>query len=284
MNSIKKIFLISITEYTKWIVNPRLLILSTVVIFIYNFSVKPLNEAALEMNTQLNVFEPYIAVVNSGAILLITPIAFMALISDFPNTDGNTFFLIIRTGRTKWFWGQVLFLIYAAITYIIVIAVSSIIPILDNAYFFNGWSLVVTDYYIEHSDNFVEKLVPQNLYIQMKPFLTAIHSTFLIFFQMLLIGSILLLFKAMGLKILGMPICGTVIATGITFCSINSKLMWFFPAANSIVWLHYTPYYREQILPIYYSYLYYFILLSTLFIVSFFKIRSYNYYTSEDIE
>ncbi len=286
MISIKKIYLTSRTEYSKWITNPRMIIMGTIIIFIFSFVVKPLNSAAIQMSTPLNIFEPYIAVINSGVILLIMPIAFMVLISDFPRTDGNTLFSIIRTGRINWLLGQMLFLLYVSLTYIFVIFITSTIPIILNSYVYDGWSLTATEYrhFFAMGDSYVSKLIPENLYMQLTPYETVIHSTILIFLQLVLLGFILLLFKIIKYKFGGMLTGGALIAVGITFCSINSRLMWLFPSVNSIVWLHYTKYYREEVTPLYYSYLYFLILIIGLFIACTIQIKKYSYDSLEDIE
>lgn len=43
------------------------------------------------------VLESFIAMTNSKFLVMIIPAVFMLLISDFPKTDGNTMFYILKT-------------------------------------------------------------------------------------------------------------------------------------------------------------------------------------------
>ena len=90
--NLKQAFSCARTEYIKWICDARMIILGVLLIFIYNFAIEPLLKNADEMGENLNMLEPFIAVANSGMILLIIPLVFMTLIADFPKIDTNTGF------------------------------------------------------------------------------------------------------------------------------------------------------------------------------------------------
>ena len=91
--SMKKIMSTAKTEYLKWIYDARMIIIPILNIFLYTFAIEPLLVNAQMMEKPLNLFEPFIAVANSGVILMIIPLTFMTLISDFPKIDTNTRFL-----------------------------------------------------------------------------------------------------------------------------------------------------------------------------------------------
>jgi hypothetical protein len=54
-------------------------------------------------------------------------------------------------------------------------------------------------------------------------------------------------------------------------------LMWTMPMANSIIWLHYTRYFREPIMPMWFSVCYLFVIILLLLIFSYVAIRKFNY-------
>lgn len=91
--SIKKCFSCAKTEYIKWICDARMIILAVLLIFIYSFAIEPLLLNAELMNEPLNILEPFIAISNSWAILLIVPLVFLTLIADYPKIDTNTVFI-----------------------------------------------------------------------------------------------------------------------------------------------------------------------------------------------
>lgn len=98
-----------------------MIILGVLLIFIYSFAIEPLKSNAKLMGEPLNILEPFIAIANSGAILLIIPLVFLTLIADFPKIDTNTVFYIMRVGRLNWLFGQLLKLIFMALSYLAVI-------------------------------------------------------------------------------------------------------------------------------------------------------------------
>lgn len=119
--SLKQSFFCARAEFIKWICDARMIILGVLLIFIYSFAIEPLKSNAKLMGEPLNILEPFIAIANSGAILLIIPLVFLTLIADFPKIDTNTVFYIMRVGRLNWLFGQLLKLIFMALSYLAVI-------------------------------------------------------------------------------------------------------------------------------------------------------------------
>ena len=254
--NLRQCFSCAKTEYIKWVCDARMVILGVLLIFIYNFAIQPLLQNAEKMNEPLNMLEPFIAVANSGAVLMIIPLVFMTLIADFPKIDNNTVFYIMRIGRKNWLTGQIIKLVMMAASYLAVIFVGSVVPMLTKGFWYNGWSSVVTDFariYPDKAGNYGAQLVPQNLYNQQSVFSAAVKSYLLLFAYLMILGLILLSFSLIKKKTAGFVLCGTVISLGTAFCAIKTKLMWTMPMANSIVWLHYTEYYRDPVMPVSFS-------------------------------
>ena len=169
------------TEYIKWVTDPRMILVAVLLIFFYQTAVSPLMEMAVEMGEKLNVLEPFIAVANSPLLMLLIPLVFITLISDFPRTDGNTVFFIHRIGRTSWMWGQMLFVLMAMGSYIAVIFLGTTLPALFQSQWGMEWSLTVRQYYLnfpEKSGSFAAQLITARLYNQVQP-LPAVLQTYL---------------------------------------------------------------------------------------------------------
>lgn len=278
--SLRKSLSCAFVEAGKWILDARMIIIPVLLIFIYSFAIEPLLANASLMGEKLNVFEPFAAVVNSGAILLIVPLCFLTLISDYPKIDNNTIFYIFRTGRLNWLTGQLLRLVIMALFYLGTIFIGSVVPVLFRGYFSNSWSKVATSFAVvfpEYSSNFGVQLLPENLYNQMSIFSAAIESYLLVFAYLLVLGLILLLFSLLKKKTLGFIISGSIIAIGTALCSIKSDLMWGTPMAHSIIWLHYTKYYRSPIVPLWVSCLYFCAIIAILVLMCYISVRKFNY-------
>ena len=278
--NLRQCFSCAKTEYIKWVCDARMVILGVLLIFIYNFAILPLLQNAEKMNEPLNMLEPFIAVANSGAVLMIIPLVFMTLIADFPKIDNNTVFYIMRIGRKNWLTGQIIKLVMMAASYLAVIFVGSVVPMITRGFWYNGWSNVVTNFknvFPEQSMNFGVQLVPENLYNQLTVFEAAVKSYLLVFAYLMIIGLILLALSLIKHKTLGFVSCGAVIALGTAFCSIKTSLMWTMPMANSIIWLHFTKYFRVPEVSITFSVVYLVTFVAVLIIFCYIMIGRFNY-------
>ena len=257
-----------------------MIILGVLLIFIYNFAIEPLLQNSELMNEPLNVFEPFIAVSNSGTILLIIPLVFLTLIADFPKIDTNTVFYIIRVGRINWLIGQVIKLVMMAVSYLFVIFVGATVPMITRGFISNEWSLVATDFvrrFPEKSGNYGVTLLPENLYNQLTILGAAVESYLLVFAYLLILGLLLLSFSLIKKKTAGFVLCGAVISLGTAFCSIKTSLMWTMPMANSIVWLHFTKYFRQPVVTMTFSIIYLVTFIAALLIFCGVAIKKFNY-------
>lgn len=285
--SLRKILLSARTEYVRWLVNPRMMIIAVMLVFVYNFAIAPLQAAAEEMGVKLNALEPFIAVANSDMIMLIVPLVFLTLVSDFPKTDNNTFLSVSRTGRINWVLSQILLMIMMIITYLAMIFAVSVLPCIGSCFWGNEWSDTATKYttvFPDRAGDFVSELLPENLYNQITVFRAAWESYLLIALYMLLLGMILLTACLFKIKVIGMVIAGGIVSIGAGLCSVYSEAMWLFPMANSIIWVHYTRYFSIPVKSMTFSYAYLITGIAVLAAVSVFKARRYSYDTTITID
>lgn len=256
--SIKQIFSVAKTEYIRWITNPRIIILGVLLIFIKTLAIEPLAARAEKFGEKLIIFEPFIAVGNSGMLAMLIPLVFLVLLADYPKFGGNTMFFISRTGKRNWLCGQILFLISAIFTFMSAILLSSIL--FSGGKFGTNWSDAVTKYnsrFPEEAFNFDSQLLPSNLYNQI-PMIKAVLQTFILMSAYLLTLSLIIyLFKILFGSSTGFAAAMGVIALGVTTTSLYSELRWAFPMANTIMWLHYEEILKEPVYPVWASFLYF---------------------------
>lgn len=247
--SIRKIIATANSEYAKWIMNERMAMLVVMAVYIQNTVAGPLLDHAKRMDTPLNVLEPLIATVNSNAMILVVPALFLALFADFPRIDGNTVFFVIRTGKLNWILGQFVFAIYAVISYILFLVLVSVLPVMQNAFFADGWSLAVSRYaktYPDEARSFACVLLPGNLYNQMSPFYTAIAGTGLLALHLLWIALIMLCFQSFHKKLAGLLAVAASIVLGVGTFVLDNDMMWLFPTARVTLSTHFTEHYAQQ--------------------------------------
>lgn len=285
--SFKQILSVASVEYNKWLHNPRMVIMVLFFLFSYNYIIELMINAADKMDSYIMILEPFIAMTNSKLLVMIVPALFMLLISDFPKTDGNTMFYVQRVGKFNWMFGQILFAVYAAISYLAAIFSVLSILIAPKAYAKNSWSTVITSYGKEfdtESESRIASLIGGQLYNNLTP-VNAFLLTFLLMFMYLMALSLMLMLSfSAGKRIIGILISYVIIGVGSSLCGMNSKLQWFFPSAHAISWLHFDEVLNIQKFRLTYSYLYFVVWIVVLFIISCLSVKRYDFAKVTDME
>ena len=265
MDNLRKIWGAARTEYVNWITDPRIIILGVLMIFIKTLVIDPLSARADKFGDTMIIFEPYIAVGNSSALLLFMPLVFLILLADYPRLGGNSMFLISRTGKKNWLRGQILFLIMVITTFIAAIFTASIL--FSGGHFATEWSEAVRKYtarFPNEAYSFDSLLLPPNLYNQI-PLITAVWQTSILLGAYLLALSLIIyLVKILYGGPAGLAAAVVVMALGTVTASLSSRIMWALPAANTILWYHYTNIFSEPVYPVWASFLYFVALLAAL--------------------
>ena len=259
--NLKQIFSVAKTELVSWLTDPRIIVLAVFLIFIKTLAIDPLLARAEKFGEPMTVFEPFIAVGNSGVLTMFIPAVFLVLLSDYPKLWGNTLFFISRTGKRNWFLGQLMFLMLAVISFLgIILIFSALISLFSGAVVDTQWSDAVTKYNAKFPDeigSFDRGLLPANLYNQI-PMTKALFQTFaLMTLYLFMLSLIVYFFKMLFVNSLGLTAALLVIALGVVTTSLYSPLRWAFPMANTIMWLHYEEILREPIYPIWCSFAYF---------------------------
>lgn len=278
--SIKNSLSCAWVEFVKWIADARMIIVICLCVFVYSFVTEPIKANAVMMDEPINALEPFIATLNSGMVLLILPLGFLTLISDYPKIDNSTIFYIFRTGKKSWLCGQIMQLFMMTAAYVLTIFLASVGGVITCGFTGEEWSLVATRFaseFPEQSGNFGVLLLPENLYNQMSLPTAVIESTLFVAAYLFTLGMILLAFSIAKKKTAGIVVCGLVIALGAALCSIRTALMWVFPMAHSVVWLHYTEFLREPIFPIWASVVYFAAILAAALVFCMILLKRFDY-------
>lgn len=281
---ISSVLSIAKSEYIKWITNPRIIIVGVLFVFMKTLAVEPLLERADKIGLPLNILEPFAAIGNSGMLVMLLPCVFLVLVSDYPVMDGSTLFIVQRTGKINWFLGQLLFIIYAIVSFLLSVLIISVIASDGELSF--GWSDVVTKYdsmYPNEAGSFASQLLPSNLYNQI-PLITAVLQTLILLpSYLLLLVLVLCLFKIMRFKSAGLLFVFVILGMGVTTCSLKASIMWIFPMANTLVWLHYTEILREPIFPVWFSFIYFTIGIAFFLTMNLLALRKLQFINTEQI-
>ena len=277
---IRKIISLSKYEYALYLKNYKMIILLVLSVFIYQFIISPLDNAVAQTGINYSVFEIFIALSNSGVILMILPLAFIFVVSDYPLKNSNSFLYIIRMDRINWICSEIIFALKATVTFLLLTVL-----ICCGLGFSNGkmslcWSNITVQYNVlfpKLKGSFVDQLLPGNLYNQMSLIKCFLLSFALVFLYLFTFSMIYLLFELKKRKGIGLLIIAAIILTGTVLTGIDNGGKWLLPTAHSIIWIHYTEYYRDSVMNIGYSFLYYILVNIVIIINAFMECKCYSF-------
>lgn len=277
---LRKIISLSKYEYALYLKNYKMIILLVLSVFIYQFIISPLDKAVAQTGINYSVFEIFIALSNSGVILMILPLAFIFVVSDYPLKNSNSFLYIIRMNRINWICSEIIFALKATATFVLLTVL-----ICCGLGFSNGkmslcWSNITIQYNVlfpKLKGSFVDQLLPGNLYNQMSLIKCFLLSFALVFLYLFTFSMIYLLFELKKRKGIGLLIIAAIILTGTVLTGIDNGGKWLLPTAHSIIWIHYTEYYRDSVMNIGYSFLYYILVNIVIIINAFMECKCYSF-------
>lgn len=257
----RKIVLHARMEYSLWLTNPRMSILLVLLVLIHSMVIQPLAQAGGQIGVRFHLLEPLAALCNSTLILLILPLGFLILMAGFPRMDRGFLLQLYRVGRLNWVLGELLYLCMAAATYLGAVLLGTALCSLPYAPITSpGWSAVATDYVNILGESALKSataLLPKNLYQQMGPGAAVAGSFLLLFLCLVLMGAILLAASLLRINSLGVAVDAALLLVGAGFVILDSPWMWGFPCAHALIWLHYNPYFRTPVCPLWVSGLYF---------------------------
>ena len=271
-------------EVRHFFLNARVMVLGMLLIFTDNLVVRVLLERADKTGIPLNAAEPFVAVCNSGILLLFLPAVFLILASDFPHLGSHTLFVMHRTKRLPWLIGKTVGALFCTAGFIGVIFVFCALLTLRNGTFSLDWSDTVTKYaamFPGEQYTLASKYLPPNLYNQM-PFPAALlHSVLSLMLYLFLLCLILSFFRILGKRTAAIAAAFSVVAGGVVTTALETDAKWFFPMANTIPWLHYSEALRAPVRPMSASYLYFGIWIGIGLLANALAVRRTNIQTME---
>lgn len=251
---------IAAMEWRNLFCSTKIFVLGILLIFFNEQIVRPLRQCSGLMIQKVSCFEPYAALCNSGAVMLVLPLFYLSMMADFPKEGGISLFFHIRCSRLAWLLGELLFVILSIFTLVFYMMAAGILLILPCGQWILHFSDAVTKYisvFPDRAGDYVTQLLPENLYNQIPLREVMLHSTALLALYLAMLALVLLLFTLVNHKKAGIFLDGILILFGVVSCGMHLDTMWMFPMANTVVWLHYTGYLAEPVYPVWASYLYF---------------------------
>ena len=273
------IWRILLADYKKWLCDARMAFLPIISVFSYETVGKSMIRNSELMNCKLQILEPYLALNSSYIFVLIIPILFIIMMTDFPDMDGSFVWIIYRMGRIKWLLSQFLLSLICSMTVLIWVTLTMAVVVNSNEEFTNMWSDVTTKlgyYHEELTNNSVVLLITGDIYNHMTPIKAMAYCTSLTLLSMLVYSLILILGKIFNKRYLSFGICIGLIGVGGILQIMGISNAFIFPAANAGLMGRYSGVARTSIHSFLTSYIYFVIMIVVLFGIAIWGIRRKN--------
>lgn len=236
---VRQTFSIAHYQYIDWLLNGKQVIVFLVLFFLVQYVADPLVKLSEEVGIPFHWAETFIAASNSTYTIPLILFCFMTLMSEFPKRNYEDINFIFRSGRINWYYGQLIFALYAVITFLTEAAGLFLIRVIRISYPDNGWSPVTKQYiekYLELGRGYgVIAVVPSEVYHHFSPS-AAFFYTLLLFGGMLFcMNLIMLLFNLLNKKTTGIVINAVLIVTGLGLLYLKSDYLKLLPIGNAVL-------------------------------------------------
>ncbi|MDE6732704.1 MAG: hypothetical protein K2J77_07500 [Oscillospiraceae bacterium] len=268
---VKSSFLFAWEQYKSWLISPRILLAVYITIFINENITKKMLAICTEVGYKINLAEPLALIFSKSIYTVIIPIVFIALMTDFPRTEGSVFY-VYRMSRKSWVLGELLFAAASSLTYVISLVLGTLLYCAGKCDLSNTWSDFTTKLYLDYPDIYAQSTslaVESSVYTQGKPLEVILHSMALIFLYTMILSLVIMLFKLLNRGEIGIISAVAITLFGLATDSGASKVMWAFPITHTVFGWHYDRFFRAQNFTILGSYIYLAALLVALVILNF---------------
>lgn len=272
-------------EFKQWLKNPRMILFLVLLVYMHFLVIGPMSAAATELGARLGVFEPFLAICNNTTMMLMFPLFFIVLISDFPRTGADTVFRVHRIGRNIWMASQCGALFLTSVACVLGVFLGcALISLCQGGVLTLQWSDAIT-YATNHviQSGRVVNFLPPNIYFQLAQPQALLLAMTLQLLNCMLMGFILLAASVCNCKRVGLVLSTGSVALGMAFVQLGTEAQWIFPAAHFILKQHFTAYFSRPIMPVYLSVVYFLLSILLLALVSYLRLPYHNFVSREGV-
>ena len=266
-----KIWTLTKREYISFVYSKKTFLMLFSLVFFSEDVVGKMAELAVEAGMSINKLEPYLLIFSYTKYALIVPVMFAVLLSNFPVKENSGMFSIVRIGRRGWMLGELLYALFAGLTYLLLLLLGCILAMGQTGVFANQWSLYTTDFYSQYPERFAENaelFIGAGTVTQGKPFFVLVQGMILMLLNLFLLAQLQMAFKMIGQKTLGLFTVIAITVFGAVGVNYFGKLKWIFPMAHAIYGTHFREFLAKPECPLVVSYIYFAIVNLAVFLLN----------------
>lgn len=265
---IRQVFCVANHQYIEWLLNGKQIIVLIILFYLMQYVSNPLAAFSNKIGIPLQWSETFLAAVNSTYMIPIICFCFITVMSEFPKRNYEDTNIFFRTKRATWYYGQLLFSLYAILTFLGEIVALFLIRIAAIAYSGNGWSPIMKSYmetYVEEGREYgVVAVVPSEVFNHFSPNEAFFYTLLLLAGMFMGMNLIMFLFNLFDNKTVGIVIDIVLLVIGVGMIYMKSDFLKFLPIGNAVLQCQNRPVTR---LTEWYEPIFYFLISNLLFIV-----------------
>lgn len=248
------------STYITYLVNDKQFFTAVSFICLYMYAISPMVECAALFEEPINLFEVFLTFINNGFCIPLIIITFLVTIIDFPDIGRNAGFILIRSGRNKWYLNQLLFLLVTISGFLASLFIFSLIFVFGNSFVINGWSNVIRDLqldlYLELRTKYPLAGIDLTVINNFRPYTALVYSLIFAVLQFLLYGQLQICFCMKFNRLVGICASFATLGMGLALWAASSGLKWLLPFANATIGWHYDQAFNLTLYPLWASFLY----------------------------
>lgn len=276
MEKVRQMLWVSRVEFRKFLNLKILIVMLFSFLFLGEEITGKMLQISAETGLQLGFAEPLLLVMSQSFYAMIVPLTFTVLLSDFPDRDSGSVFIMARIQRRIWLGGQLIFALLAGLFYLCFLFAGNLIWMHKAGIFTLEWS----PYMLDTAWKFPEIFSVNGVYFfqsatltQGTPVRVFLTSIFFMMFYFLTVSQVLCIFKMLRWKRMGLFVNMAVSVFGAVAVSYVDKIKWFFPLAHTIYGLHFREFFAEPEMSLGHSCCYFVVLNAFLLMVNLWLVK-----------
>lgn len=251
---------IAFQRYGNFLFSKKSILLLYALVFFWEDIVQRIGQVAGQGECKAGFLEPYLLMLTSADHIMLIPLLFLVLLSDFPDKGGKVIPVLSRTGKGKWQSGQVLCLGFFALTYLCSFLIVSAVGLGKQASFLTEWSDFTNALYVRFPELFGRNnqlFLSTEVVAQGTPVMVLIHSSLLVLLFLLMLGQIVFLFHIMNRRFFGFAAAILLTTAGWGVTKLNLDIKWLFPVSHVLYGEHFQTFLSQLHCSIWLSYGYF---------------------------
>ncbi len=292
MKKVFQAFSVCAYNYHRWRRNPRIIVTFLLVFILCFLLTDKVISFAQDYGATMQMFEPFVWTFGDSNSILLVSLLLILLFSDIPFISSGTPYFLMRTDRTTWIVGQILYIVSATFIFLLFVLFSTMALCFKIAFPGNVWSKTAAT--LGYSGDGLSSSLPvlvKTLEMS-RPFKCTLH----IFLMMLMYSLVLVLimlyfnlrhgqrvgvisvfaFTIYGFILTPATIAGIFELPDELYYQANVAMGWLSPLNHATYHMHNFGY---DLLPrLWQSYIIFAVLILFLFVISIRSIKKYNFY------